>query len=85
MNKEILGLKNHTLLLMHFMGSVIPDNNNTIAVLTTINSHQKDEDFKLQTIIFSILILQVTTKDRNYHLKGTTIMFLDHHHLANAE
>ena len=71
---------------MRSMDNATTDNSNTIiiiAVLTTINSHQKAKDFMLQTIVFNILILQVITQAHNHHPKEITIVFLDHHHLVN--
>jgi hypothetical protein len=71
---------------MRSVDNATTDSSNTIiiiAILTTINSHQKAEDFMLQTIVFNILLLQVITQAHNHHPKGITIVFLDHHHLVN--
>jgi len=68
------------------MDNTTTDSSNTIiiiVVLTAINSHQKAEDFMLQTTVFNILLLQVITQAHNHHPKGITIVSLDHHHLVN--
>jgi hypothetical protein len=68
------------------MDNVTTDSSNTIiiiAVLTTINSLQKAEDFMLQTTVFNILLLQVITQAHNHHPKGIKIGSLNHHNLVN--